>query len=92
MLYGFSSYKTGKWDSGLMQIVELNTGETAVIKHIAGEPRLRRRLAALGIRDGKTIRKIANISFNGPVVVEVDRAKVAIGRKIASKIFVEGLE
>lgn len=68
--------------------MELDTGETAVIKRVDGGRILQKRLASLGIRVGISIRKVTSEPFNGPIVVEVDRAKVAIGRGMAVKVFV----
>ncbi|MCL0057988.1 ferrous iron transport protein A [Dehalococcoidales bacterium] len=74
-----------------IQLLELGTGKAAVIKQIDGGYGLKRRLTSLGIRVGQTVRRVGSGPFNGPIVVEVDRARVAIGKGIAIKIFVEEL-
>ncbi|MCI2424921.1 ferrous iron transport protein A [Candidatus Acetothermia bacterium] len=73
------------------KLLELGTGKAAVIKRIEGGYSSQRRLTSLGIRVGQTIRKVGSGPFNGPVVVEVDRTKVAIGKGMAMKVLVEEL-
>jgi ferrous iron transport protein A len=46
------------------------------------------RLQALGIMPSKRITKVSSVFMRGPVVVEVDRAQVAIGFGMASRIIV----
>jgi ferrous iron transport protein A len=72
------------------KLLELPIGQEAVIKHIEGG--YNRRLASLGIRVGQTVRKVGSGPFKGPVVVEVDRARVAIGKGMAMKVIVEELQ
>jgi ferrous iron transport protein A len=73
------------------KLLELPIGQAAVIKQIGGGYGLQRRLAALGFRVGKTVRMVGSGPFKGPVVVEVDRARVAIGKGMAMKVLVEEL-
>ncbi len=75
-----------------MQLLELGTGKVAVIKQIEGGHGFERRLTSLGIRVGQTVRKVGSGPFKGPVVVEVDRARVAIGKRMAMKVLVKELE
>ncbi len=48
-----------------------------------------RRLDNLGIRKGKKIIKRSNSFIGGPVTIQIDNAKVAIGCGMAEKIIVE---
>ena len=48
-----------------------------------------RRFSDMGIREGVTITKISMHPFFGPVVVGVGNCKIAVGRGMASTIFVE---
>jgi len=73
-----------------IQLQNLKTGTVAVIKQIDGG--CHRHLASLGIRVGQSVRKVGSGPFKGPVVVEVDRARVAIGKQMAMKILVEKLQ
>ena len=72
----------------MIPLSELNTREVAIVRHVEGGPGFQRRLASLGIRAGKTIRKITSEPLRGPIIVEVDGARVAIGRGMAMKVFV----
>jgi len=74
-----------------IQLLQLDTGKAALIKEIKGGYGFQRRLASLGIRVGQTVRKVGHGPFKGPVVVEVDRARVAIGKGMAMKVLVEEL-
>jgi YegS/Rv2252/BmrU family lipid kinase len=74
------------------KLLELPIGQAAVIKRIEGGYGFQRRLASLGIRVGQTVRKVGSGPFKGPVVVEVDRARVAIGKGMAMKVIVEELQ
>jgi ferrous iron transport protein A len=75
-----------------IQLLELGTGRAAVVKQIEGGYGSQRRLTTLGIRVGKIVRKVGSGPFKGPVVVEVDRARVAIGKGMAMRVLVEELE
>lgn len=70
-------------------LVELEAGESGVIVGITGGFGLQRRLATLGIRINKKVRMITAQPFRGPIVVEVDGARIAIGLGIAWKVLVE---
>lgn len=72
----------------MIPLSELNTGKAAIVRHVEGGPGFQRRLASLGIRTGKTVRKITSEPLRGPIIVEVDDARVAIGRGMAMKVFV----
>ena len=74
------------------RLFDLSSGETAIIKHLAGGQRFQRRMAALGIRVGKTVRQITSQPLRGPIVIEIDRSLIAIGQDIAEKIVVEAIE
>ena len=70
-------------------LIELRAGESGIIVGTTGGFGLQRRLATLGIRINKKVRMITAQPFRGPVVVEVDGARVAIGMGIAWKVLVE---
>lgn len=48
-----------------------------------------RRLSDMGIREGVTITKISMHPFFGPILIKIGNCEVALGRGIASSIFVE---
>jgi len=73
----------------IIALSELDIGKEAVIKQVEGGQEFQRRIASMGLRVGKTVRKTTSGPFNGLIVVEVDRASVAIGRGMAMNVFVE---
>ena len=68
-----------------MTLTQLGIGESATIVAIEGGRGLRQRLFLEGLFESKTVRVVSNSDY-GPVVVEVDRSLVAIGRGMAQKI------
>lgn len=65
-------------------LYELQPGEWARIINIEGGRGFRQRLYLRGLKEGDTIRVIS--SMRGPVVVEVNRSIIALGRGMARKI------
>lgn len=72
-----------------VDLTQLNTRQTAIVKEIDGGQDARRRLESLGIRPGKKITKISAHFWSGPVTILIDKTKVAIGRGMARKVIVE---
>ena len=66
----------------------MSRGHTGTVVDIHAGRTLRARLDSLGIRPGKRIVKLSNMLMHGPVMVEVDRAQVAVGYGIARRIVV----
>lgn len=48
-----------------------------------------RRFSNMGIREGVVIRKMTMYPFFGPIIVRVGNCEIAVGRGMASTIFVE---
>jgi ferrous iron transport protein A len=69
-------------------LTELRPGEQATVAAIQGGWGLQARLRNLGLVEGQTIRKVSALAWGGPVVVEIERTQVAIGRGMASRILV----
>jgi Fe2+ transport system protein FeoA len=64
----------------------VSSGETVELVRICECPRLRRRLATLGLNVGLPVRVVQN-HFSGPLIVAIkDDARLAIGRSMAGKI------
>jgi Fe2+ transport system protein FeoA len=63
-------------------------GEQAKISKINGGCELIRRLTEMGLTLGTTI-KVVSDAFGGPVVIEVRDSRLALGRGVATKIYVE---
>jgi len=70
-------------------LVRMQTGQSGIVVQIQGGHGLANRLSALGIRPGKRITKVGSMFMRGPVTIQVDRAQVAIGFGMASRIVVE---
>lgn len=69
-------------------LADLSPGETARIVAISGPGRgLRLRLHSLGLRPGARVRLI-NRGPGGPVLVEVDGYRLALGRGVARRVLV----
>lgn len=74
-----------------MPLTALQPGQRARVTAISGGHGIRRRLASMGLTTGCEV--VALISRGqGPVVVAVRQTRLALGRGIASRIFVEPLE
>ncbi len=76
-------------DGGQIALNRMQTGQSGTVIQIEGGRGLINRLDALGIRPGKRITKISSMLMRGPVTIQIDRAQVAIGFGIASRIIVE---
>ena len=70
-------------------LARMQTGQSGIVVQIQGGRGLVNRLSALGIRAGKRITKVSSAFMRGPVTIQVDRAQVAIGFGMASRIIVE---
>ncbi len=72
-----------------MTLAQMQSGQSGVVIQIQGGHGVVRRLNALGIVPGKRITKISSMLMRGPVTVEVDRVRIAIGFGMVGKIMVE---
>ena len=70
-------------------LARMRARRSGIVLQIHGGHGLINRLSALGIRPGKRITKVSSMLMRGPVTIEIDRAQVAIGFGMASKIMVE---
>ena len=76
----------------IIPLANMEVSQEGVINALEGGANFHTRLQALNIRVGKKIKKISNAPFRGPVVVEVDNSRVAIGHGMARKVMVEIME
>ncbi|MBM4240759.1 MAG: ferrous iron transport protein A [Euryarchaeota archaeon] len=76
----------------MTSLVELEVGKKALIKKLRGGHILKRQLESLNIRVGKKVKKISSAPFHGPVVVDVEGCKIAIGRGMAANVLVEVID
>ena len=75
----------GEKQKTLSQIEARQSGK---VVQIQGGRGLINRLSALGIRPGQRVTKVSSMFMRGPVTIQVDRAQVAIGFGMASRIIV----
>jgi ferrous iron transport protein A len=71
---------------------ELSTGKKARIVELDNGVGFRQKMEELNIREGKEVEKIVSQPFSGPVVIRIDNCTIALGRKMALRIFVEEIE
>ena len=71
--------------AGERWLAELRTGASGKVAHLAGGHGVQSRLIGMGIRPGVTL-EVRRNDGRGPVVVAVGRARVALGRGMASQI------
>ena len=69
----------------------LESGVRAKVVRIAQGPGFRQKVLALGIRPGSVVR-VQSFSKSGPLVVQMDGSRIAVGRGVADRIFVQPLE
>jgi len=70
-------------------LTELSQNESAEIVSVHGGWIMQARLRDMGLVKGKIIKKISRVGLRGPVIVLVNRAQVAIGAGMASRILVK---
>jgi ferrous iron transport protein A len=70
-------------------LIELQPNTEGEIASIKGGNKLRSRLRSLGLTEGQKIKKLSKLRMGGPVIIDVHRAQVAIGRGMAGKILVK---
>jgi ferrous iron transport protein A len=72
-----------------ISLLQVKSGKNVRITRLEGGLEFQRKLACLNVRVGKTIRKITKQPFRGPLVIEIDNTRVAIGMGMAMRIYVE---
>jgi len=77
------------FDRKQITLARMQSGQSGIVVQIQGGHGLVNRLSALGIMPGKRITKISSMLMRGPVTIEVDRVRVAIGHGMANKIIVK---
>ncbi len=77
------------YDMDTKTLTALSCDKEAEIVSIQGGWIMQARLKELGIAKGQKIKKVSCIGLRGPVIVLVNRAQVAIGAGMASRIRVK---
>ncbi|AXV38439.1 MAG: ferrous iron transport protein A [Methanobacteriaceae archaeon] len=73
----------------MKNLTDVKPGKKVIITEIKGGFGVKNRFESLNIREGKQIQIASSAPFRGPLVLNVDGCKVAIGRGMATKILVE---
>ena len=67
----------------------MKAGESGIVVDVLGGHGFINRLNALGIRFCKKITKVSSMLMRGPIIVNVDSMKIAVGYGMAKRIIVE---
>ena len=67
-------------------ISQLVPGEIATIAALHCGSGFKNSLRSVGVTEGKKVRMVAKHPFSGPLVLEVERRQVTIGRGMSQKI------
>jgi DtxR family Mn-dependent transcriptional regulator len=81
--------EVGKRKENLVSLSELKEGQSGKISFIRGGHTVLQRLLDMGLTPGTKITLIKTAPFEGPIEILVRSSKLAIGRGIASKVFIE---
>ncbi len=74
---------------GVKSLNQLEEGQTGTIISVLGGMGASKRLADLGLVNGKDIKVIRKTLFRGPLQIEVSGSRLILGRGLTSKILVE---
>jgi ferrous iron transport protein A len=72
-----------------LSLVQMRAGQQGIVMRIDGGHGMTMRLSSLGIIPGKKITKISSQLMRGPVMIEIDRTRVALGFGMARRILVQ---
>jgi ferrous iron transport protein A len=75
---------------GLVSIYDLKPGETGVIDIISGNPKLAKRLLALGCIEGTSVTVRTSAPLGDPIIINLRGFNLAIRKKDAKNIFIKG--
>ena len=81
--------EVGKHKQNLTPINELKDGQFGKISFIRGGHKVLQRLLDMGLTPGTRINVLRVAPLGGPVVLSVRSSKLAVGKGIAKKVFVE---
>jgi DtxR family Mn-dependent transcriptional regulator len=84
--------EVGKRQQNLVSICDVKAGTTTKVSFIRGGHQVLQRLLDMGLTPGTSIKIERSAPFSGPIEVCVRGSKIAIGRGIASNVFVEANE
>ncbi|KUK14255.1 MAG: ferrous iron transport protein A [Synergistetes bacterium] len=76
----------------VLPLDKLDEGEKGKVVDIVGGKGFRMRLVQLGIIPGVEVKIAKSAVLGCPLMVEVNNARIALGRGVASRIWVEKIE
>ncbi len=74
----------------IVPLLSLVPGERGVVVDLRGGPNFRSRLYAMGLAPGAIVRVLENYP-RGPIILEVGGTRLALGKGMASRVFVRKL-
>lgn len=69
-------------------LADLNQGERGIVAFTLGGYGLVRRLAEMGLTPGTEVKVVRSAPFHGPIEISVRGVSLALGRGVASKVYV----
>jgi ferrous iron transport protein A len=75
-----------------MSVFDLMPGESGVIHSINGDPKLAKRLLALGCIEGTKVTVKASAPFGDPIIINLRGFNLAIRKKDAKNIGIKGVQ
>jgi len=78
-------YEPATLKAGACHLNDLTSGETAIVRAIAGGSHFRSRMASLGFTPGTLVKMLQNYG-HGAVIVSLRGTRVALGRGEAHKV------
>lgn len=73
----------------MQKLTDIQPGTNVILKKVLGGKRLQTRLIGHGLLEGKAFLVLDRIGQGGPLLVEIEGSKLAIGRGMAEKILVQ---
>ncbi|RKY68809.1 MAG: ferrous iron transport protein A [Candidatus Latescibacterota bacterium] len=78
-------------DKEVVSLLHMKSGSRGQVVEITGGIGFQSHLDSLGIRRGKIVQKLAAHPLRGPIVIELDGTRIAIGRRMANRILLKEL-
>ena len=75
-----------------ISLLDLTYNKKARIISIQGGHGLQRKLRVMGIREGEEIKIVSRQPLRGPLTIVVCGSQITLGRGMAQKILVEGIQ
>ncbi|WP_394355125.1 ferrous iron transport protein A [Thermococcus sp.] len=74
----------------IVPLISLRPGERGIVVDLRGGPNFRSKLYAMGMAPGAIVRVLENYP-RGPVIVEAGGTRLALGKGMATRVFVRKL-